>query len=313
MTTVHDERPPARTTRRLSVLPAVVGLVGVTWVLVGAWVAGLTATDRGWTWAVVAAMAVLATVLTGSVAGLYSGLGLLIAVALFVADVETVLELLGLCLFLVMTHETVRFSLDARRPARFDRRLLVATFLRTAALAAVVTATVLVLHPLAATDPQGPAWLPLGLAGAGLPLLARSGGEQLDRLAPSLGPPVRALVGAAAAVAILVLVIVGAQARTAIDSGPEPGAGSDLDHDRPDPPTSTRRWGQRGGDRHRPAVGRPRSPGGHHPVGRRALSRPPATGGGVRSRRSGDRGRGSITGPEHTGASRHPSGGGGRR
>lgn len=224
MTAVHDERPPVQITRRLSVLPTIVGLVGVAWVLVGAWVAGLTTSDRGWTWAVVAALAVLATVLTGSVTGLYTGLGLLVVVALVAAEVEGRLELLGLCLFLVVTHETVRFSLDARRPARFDRGLLVSYLVRTAAAAGAVAAAVLVLHPLASSEPGGPAWVPLGLAGAALPLLARSAGERLDHLAPSTGPAVRALIAVGATVAVLILVIVGAQARTAIDSGPGPGS-----------------------------------------------------------------------------------------
>jgi hypothetical protein len=226
MTAVHEERPPAQIVRRLSVLPTVVGLVGVGWVLVGAWVAGLTTTGRGWTWAMVAGALVLATIVSGSVAGLYAGLGLLVIVALGVAEVEGRLELLGLCLMLVVAHETVRFSLDARRPARFDRRLLAAYLARSAAVGALVAATVLLLHPLASSEPRGPFWVPLALAMAGLPVLARTAGEYLERLAPSLGPAVRAVLAAVAALAVLTLVVLGAQARTAIESGPRDGPGS---------------------------------------------------------------------------------------
>ncbi len=230
MTAAHEDRAPAHLTRRLSVLPAAVGLLGIVWALIGAWAAGLGDGARGGVLTVGVAALVLATVVSGSTTGLYAGLALLIVGALAGGDGELDRgELIALVLAVIVVNETVRFSLDARRPARLGPGLVGRYLARTVAVAAASTALVVGLWVLADRQPDGPGWVPIGLAAAGLPPLAlwaaqradRRGGPRAGSAAPahSPRPAPRLVLAVLVTAAVLALAVIGARARSGIESG----------------------------------------------------------------------------------------------
>ncbi len=221
-----DEASTSRVARRLSVLPALVGLLGVCWVLVGSFAAGVTDSSRNWTWALVVATLVLATVVTGNSLGLYLGLVLLGFVGLAVTGPPGLVELVALALTLLAVNETVRFSLDARRPSRFGPGLVGGYLLRSGAAAATVAAIVVGTWQLAERPPSGAAWVPIGLAGAGLPLFARPLGDRLEQRNDLAGPIVRAALAAMLTAIVVIVVVMGAQARTGLRTGPDSTLGS---------------------------------------------------------------------------------------
>ncbi|MEL6982657.1 MAG: DUF4129 domain-containing protein [Actinomycetota bacterium] len=219
--------------RRLSVLPAAVGLLGVVWALVGAWAAGVTDGNGGGIIAVAVAGLVGATVLSGSGAGLYAGLALLAVASLAGGDdVLDVQELLALGLALVVIHETVRFSLDARRPARLGPGLVGGYLARTVAVGALVALTIVLLDRLSGTSVESPGWIPVGLAAAALPVLTLAAAARLpDGGWPGAGQVAglriatiaRLAVTVGFTVAVLAVVVLAATARSTIDTSIDRG------------------------------------------------------------------------------------------
>ncbi|MEM9564239.1 MAG: DUF4129 domain-containing protein [Actinomycetota bacterium] len=222
MTAVHEDRGPVNETRRLAVLPAAVGALAVVWALVGSVAAGVTDGSQGLPLAVGVAALVLATVVSGSGAGLYAGLGLLIVAALTVTDEDmTRTELVALVVAVVVIHETARFSLDARRPARLGPGLVARYLGTTLGVAAGIAAIAALLHRLTTTTPGPSGWIPVGLGAAGVPALALWAGRRLP--ADRFGVRSRAAAAVAATVVVVTLAVVGAVARSAIEgSGPTP-------------------------------------------------------------------------------------------
>lgn len=218
MTSTVDDRRTVQLTRRLSVLPAAVGLLGVIWALVGAWAGGVTDGGSGGVIAVAVAALVGATVISGSGAGLYAGLGLLAVATLGGGDGRLERrELLALGLALVVVHETVRFSLDARRPARLGPGLVGGFLARTAAVAAAVAGATLLLDRLTEAPVEHPLWIPIGLAAAGVPVLALAvSARHRDARMPRTG--LRVSLAVAGTFAVLALAVLGATARSTIDT-----------------------------------------------------------------------------------------------
>lgn len=219
MTSIVDDRPSVQLSRRLSVLPAVVGLLGVVWALVGVWAAGATDSGSGTLIAIGTAALVGSTVVSGSVAGLYGGLTLLVVATLAGGDgaVER-RELLALGLALVVTHETVRFSLDARRPARLGPGLVGGFLARTVAVAVAVAVLVLGLHRLTQSPTENLLLVPVGLAGTAIPVaaLVASARARTARRPQTL---LRLSFAGLATVVALTLAVLGATARSTVDTG----------------------------------------------------------------------------------------------
>ena len=218
MTAAHEERSPSHVTRRLSVLPAVVGLLGVVWAVVGALAAGVGDGSQGGPLVTVIGALVLATVVSGSSAGLYAGLAVLVVAGLVAGDAGPERSgLLAIAIAVVVIHETVRFSLDARRPARLGPDLVASFLVRTLAVAATVAVLVVALDALAGGQPGHPAWIPIGLAVTGVPVLALAAAERLGRR--SIDRPLARLAAALlVTVVVLGLAVLGARARSGIES-----------------------------------------------------------------------------------------------
>lgn len=217
-----DEVTRSRIARRLSLLPASIGMIGVGLVPLGALAMGLTEAPRGWAVTGVAVSLVVATVMTGASFGLYLGLATLAVAGLAVDGPPSLPELTALTLTVLAVHETVRFSLDARRPSRFGPGLIGGYLGRSALLGAVVVAMTAAAWQLADQPPRSMIWMPIGLATIALPLLAGRGARVVDQVAVFDRPEVRAVVAVVLTGLVLGVVVVAAKARTAIESGPGP-------------------------------------------------------------------------------------------
>jgi len=216
-----EDRPTVQLTRRLSVLPAVVGFLGVVWALVGVWAAGATDGGSGGFIAIATAVLVGATVISGSVAGLYGGLALLVVATLAGGDGTLERrELLALGLAIIVVHETVRFSLDARRPARLGPGLVGGFLFRTAAAAGAVAALIVGLHRLAQSSIENLVWVPIGLVGTAIPVLALVASARA-RTARQPQTVLRVSLAGLATVLTLALAVLGATARSTVDTGVE--------------------------------------------------------------------------------------------
>ena len=215
-----DEEERSAIARRLSILPATVGFLGIVILVVGSSAAGVVSESRGWSWSLLAGAFVLATVVSGSAAGMYLGL-VVLGVGAFVGDeTVTLAELTALALTMLVVHETVRFSLDARRPSRFGPGLVGGYIARTVGIAVLVVLTLAAAWPIATAEPRPTVWIPIGIAVAGLPLFALFGSDALQRFDRLSGPRPRAVIGVVFSTAVILLVVLAAQARTSIDSGP---------------------------------------------------------------------------------------------
>ncbi len=218
-----EEASASLLARRLSILPAVVGLIGVAMLPLGSAMVGFTDAPRGWMMVALAASLVLVTVLSGASFGLYLGLAVLGGAGLAIDGPPTLPELLALVLTILAVHETVRFSLDARRPSRFGPGLIAGYLRRSLATAGLLAIATTIAWWLADQPARSAAWIPIGLAAAALPLFARSGADALARRERLEHPVLRAVTAAACGLVVLSIVVVAAQARTAIDSDPDPG------------------------------------------------------------------------------------------
>jgi hypothetical protein len=116
---------------------------------------------------------------------------------------------------MLVAHELVRLSLDARRPARFGPRFWVRFGLRTVALSILVAGVAFFAGAVAET--ALPAWLvPLGLAAIALPLIARR--VVTGSLAEVSAPALRGALALGVFVVTIAAVVLGSTARSQIES-----------------------------------------------------------------------------------------------
>lgn len=202
----------------LSLLPALVGAVGVVAIVVGAVLSGVTDGRQGWPFTLLAALLVATTVVSGSSVGLYGALAIVAAGGLVVDGGPSTAELVALVSTLVVVHEVVRFSLDARRPSRFGSGVVAGHLARMVGVGAILVALALGLDAVDDRAPAADGWIPIGVAAAALPLFVLWAAAQLDRVARLRGVVARAAIGVAATAAIVALVMIGAQARTEVVS-----------------------------------------------------------------------------------------------
>lgn len=224
-----DDASRSRVAKRLSVLPAIVGAAGVAVLPIGALATGIGDGERGWLFVWVAVALVGGTVVTGASSGLYGGLAVLIGAGLTVAGDPSRTEVFALAVTAFVTHETVRFSLDARRPSRFGPGLVGGYLARTAGAGVAVAAATVVGATLAERTPGPSALVPIGMAAAAVPLFARTLADRLNEREVLTAPPIRVALAAAITAVALVVGVVGAQARSAIETeGPGPSTAAPV-------------------------------------------------------------------------------------
>lgn len=219
-----DEASRSRIARRLSILPAIIGMTGVGLLPLGALAVGITDAPRGWSLTAVSVSLVLATVMSGASFGLYLGLATLGVAGLAVGGPPSLAELISLVVILFVVHETVRFSLDARRPSRFGPGLIGGYLARSALTVLLLVGSVVAVWQFAERAPGRSLWLPIALAAAALPLFSLPAAGRLSKISVFDHPMTRAVVAAVATLLVVGIVVIGAQARTAIESTPRPTA-----------------------------------------------------------------------------------------
>lgn len=222
---------------RVAVLPTVAGLAAIALGVAGALLSGVAGpgSGRGNTAFLVAVVAVLllTTMVSGSVVGLYLALAALALLGLAADGPLSAASALAMIGTMVAVHETMRFSLDARRPTRLGPGLVAGYVARAVAVMALATGVILV--GLRLTDVAFNPWLmPVGLAVTAIPLFAVS---LFDRRAPGPAsatgragersrlidrPLMRTVLGAVLAMTTLLAATIGAQARTGIETTPGP-------------------------------------------------------------------------------------------
>lgn len=222
-------------TRTLLLLPALVGLVGIGATVLAGVAGGVIDGRQGWTAAIVAALAVTVTVVTGGSYGLYAGLTILAVGGLVADGGPTAVEVTALPILLLLVHEIVRFSLDARSPSRFGPGVVVRYAIRvliSGLVIAVASAAVhAVIDVVAGTDePVGGTariLIPLGLGAAALPLFVRRGAELLDRTdfrRTRFGATTVAVLAVTLTVAIVLVAAIGAETQRRVNDDPQPDA-----------------------------------------------------------------------------------------
>ncbi|MDH3680189.1 MAG: DUF4129 domain-containing protein [Acidimicrobiia bacterium] len=211
-------------TRRLSILPTLLGLAAVIVIAATGFLAGVApAGSGGAALVLVGAACVGTTIVWGHPVGLYVGLTLVVIAALVDEGSLSSRSLIITAIGLLLAHEVARPAIDARRPARFGSGVWLHHGLRTLGLASLLAAAGW-LGARAETLTVPDAWVPAGLALAALPLLARravSGPTGVGDGRRELGPWfVRAAIGSVVAVAAIAGSILGAGARAGlIDEG----------------------------------------------------------------------------------------------
>lgn len=213
-----DEQDRPMVAWTLSLLPALVGLLGIVLLVVGSILSGITDGSQGWTFTMLAAVLVATTVVGGSSYGLYLALLISAIGGLVVDGGPSTFELVVLMLTLLIVHEVIRFSVDARRPSRFGPGLITRYLWRTVAVGLFLIGLAVAAEWLIDRAPTAPAWVPIGVAVAALPLFVLFGAERLSEKVGLDRPLVRAVLGALLTVAIIALVVIGAQARNEISS-----------------------------------------------------------------------------------------------
>lgn len=212
--------------RTISLLPMLVGLAAVTTVIPASVLSGMTDGSRGWVFAIASTLLVLVTVLSGGTYGLYLSL-LVMTIGSLVADGgPTTFELIGLAAGLIVVHELVRFSLDARRPSRFGPGSIRGYLIRNALIIAALATLVVASRLLVQRSPTGGLWVPIGVAAAALPLFARTAAERFDSRFQLNSSMLRTVIATGCAITILGLVLVGAAARSEIRPDPAAPAAS---------------------------------------------------------------------------------------
>lgn len=207
-------------TRRLSILPALLGLASVIVVGATGFLAGVApAGGPGPTLVLVGAAAVGATIVSGHPVGLYVGITLVVSAALVDDESLSARSLMIISIGLLLAHELARLALDARRPARFGSGVWLRYGLRTVGLASLLAAAAW-LEASVETLTIPDAMIPVGIAVAALPLLARravTGPAAVTGKPRSLGPRyLRTVVGSVVAVVAIAGAILGAGARAGL-------------------------------------------------------------------------------------------------
>lgn len=210
-------------TRTLLLLPALVGLVGIGVTVVAGILGGVTDGPQGWTATAVAALAVTVTVLTGGSYGLYAGLTILAVGGLVADGGPTAAEVTALAILLLLVHEIVRFSLDARSPSRFGPGVVVRYVGRVLAAGVVIALTSaavhLVIDAIDGADGTARILIPIGLAAAGVPLYIRRGAELLERTdvrRTKTGAAAAGILAVALTVAVVLVAAIGAETQRRI-------------------------------------------------------------------------------------------------
>ena len=210
-------------TRRLSILPALLGLASILLLFITGQLAGIVG---GGFWGqplVLVAVACLAvTIITGHPVGIYIGMMFFVIAALTGDEPLSGTSLAIAVVGMIVVHEVARASLDARRPARFGPGLWLRYGVRTAAVAAAVAGAAFLGADV--RDLELPNWLvPVGLAVASIPLLARrvmtGPSNNPDPNGPVIGPnPLRVTLGLLIAATAITGSILGATARSDIEN-----------------------------------------------------------------------------------------------
>ncbi len=217
-TTNQSQTPTTLVTRTLSLLPTIVGAVGIAATVLAGVVSGVTDGPQGWAATGVAALLVTVTVLSGGSYGLYAGLAVLAVGGLVADGGPTVFEVTALTISLVVVHEIVRFSLDARLPSRFGPKVVWRYIGRLFGCCLVLVGVSLLVQAAIDANPAGELWLPLGLGVAALPLFIRRGAELADRLLWFRRPLLRAVAGTVFVGLVVVLVALSAAAKPEAES-----------------------------------------------------------------------------------------------
>ena len=211
--TDQTQTPTTLVTRTLSLLPTIVGGVGIAATVVTGVISGVTDGPQGWAATGVAALAVTATVLSGGSYGLYAGLAILAVGGLVADGGPTRFEITALAVSLIVVHEIVRFSLDARLPSRFGPGVVWRYIGRLLGCCVVLVVVSVVVQALISAEPAGRLWLPVGLGVAALPLFVRRGAELADRWLWFRRPALRAITGTVFVVLVVALVGMAAAAK----------------------------------------------------------------------------------------------------
>lgn len=209
---------PTVVTRTLLLLPTVVGLAGIAMTVVTGVLGGVTDGPQGWAATAVAALAVLVTVLTGGSYGLYAGLTILAVGGLVADGGPNALEITLLPICILIVHEVIRFSLDARRPSRFGPGVIVGYISRLVVGCLLVAAASGLVQVIIGRAPAGGAWVPVGLAAAAIPLFIRRGAEILDGQTVLGTTASRVAIGVMLIAVTISLVTIGAEAQTESDA-----------------------------------------------------------------------------------------------
>ncbi len=225
MTSVSGSALGASTlqTRRLSVLPAVLGLASILLFFITGQLAGIfDGSSLGRPLVLVAVACLITTIISGHPVGIYVGMVVFVIAALSGDEPMSTRSMVVSVVGMVIVHEVARGSLDARRPARFGGGLWLRYGIRTVAVCAVVAAAALLSADV--TDLSLPNWLvPVGLVVGSLPLLTRrlmtGRSTTADPNGPSIGPSaLRVGLGLLIAATAVTGSILGATARSEIEN-----------------------------------------------------------------------------------------------
>lgn len=223
-----DDQNVTLVTRTLLLLPTLIGLVGIGTTILAGVFGGVTDGPQGWAATGIAALAVTVTVVTGGSYGLYAGLTILAVGGLVADGGPSALEITALSIMLLVVHEIIRFSLDARNPSRFGPGVIIGYLSRLVACCGFVAMMSAVVHAVIARSWAGGLLVPVGLAVAGVPLYLRRGAELLEQTAFGRRQPARAIVGTILTVVLTTMVVtlaaIGAQTQS--ESSDEPPATS---------------------------------------------------------------------------------------
>ena len=110
--------------RQFAVLASVAAALAMAALLLGAALAGLTATNSGLIIVTISAMFLAASLTTGWVPAVYLSILMIGLGGIFVGDQLELSRTIVLAATIATVHETARFSLDSRKPTRLGAGLL---------------------------------------------------------------------------------------------------------------------------------------------------------------------------------------------
>jgi hypothetical protein len=222
--TDHAHTPTTLVTRTLSLLPTIVGALGIAATVATGVISGVTDGPQGWAATGVAALGVTVTVLSGGSYGLYAGLAILAVGGLVADGGPTRFEVTALVIALIIVHEIVRFSLDARLPSRFGPGVVLRYVGRLLGCGLILGVVSVVVQTVITSEPEGRFWLPVGLGVAALPLFVRRGAELADPWMWFRSPALRAVTGTVFVALVVTLVALAAAAKPEAQDQPTDAA-----------------------------------------------------------------------------------------